>query len=58
MATITSYTHWFNYDFLSYHTLILFCRDTKERRDREFERSEEKEIRIKQEPPDGKTEIY
>lgn len=27
-------------------------RDTKERRDREFERSEEKEIRIKQEPPD------
>lgn len=26
----------------------------KDRRDREFERSEEKEIRIKQEPPDGK----
>jgi hypothetical protein len=36
---------------------ILLCRDTKERRDREFERSEEKEIRIKQEPPDGKISI-
>jgi hypothetical protein len=43
--------------FTVYNTLILSCRDTKERRDREFERSEEKEIRIKQEPPDGETKM-
>jgi hypothetical protein len=30
----------------------------KDRREHEFERSEEKEIRIKQEPPDGKFETY
>jgi hypothetical protein len=43
--------------FIYLFILFIFCRDTKDRRDREFEHSEEKEIRIKQEPPDGKIKI-